>query len=388
VPRTVPLVNVRGVSIRATPSSFLAFVALLFVLVNAYFPGTLPNERGQTYWSVGFLTTFCLFLSVIVHELAHALVASARGVPVTAVTLMMFSGTSDIERDSQKPLDEALINIAGPAVSLVIATLALTARLAIPGQSLPLMGFLELVLILNLWLGVFNLLPALPLDGGHVVRGFIWYRTGDHRQATRVASLLGRLLAGLFFVGGVVLLLVSLNPGGGPVPDVFSYNPSIVAVIVILLAWFLNTGSRNAYRNAVLEHRFQGVPVSRIMTPDPHTVPAWMTIENVVNECFLQRGERSVAVVRDDDVLLGLVAYSDTRKVPRGEWGSHAVGEIMTSARDLIKVSPEESVDTAVKHMAEKHFNQLPVVENDRLVGMVARVNVLRFLDIKDESVA
>ena len=389
VPRTLPLATVRGISIRAYPSALLAFVALLLVLVTAYFPGTLPNEREQTYWSVGFLTTFCLFLSVIVHELAHALVASSRGVPVTAVNLMMFSGSSDIKRESQKPLDEAFINIAGPAVSLFIAALAITARLAIPGQSLPLTSFLELVLILNIWLGVFNLLPALPLDGGLAVRGFIWHRTGDYRRATHIASLLGRGLAALFFIGGLALLIFSFD-GGGPaqVPALLSYDPRILAVVVILLAWFLNAGSRNAYRHAVLEQRFHSVPVSRIMTPDPPSVPAWMSIENMVNEQFLQRGERSVAVVRDNDVLMGLVAYSDTRKVPRTEWGSRAVGEIMTPASELVLVSPADSVEVAVRHMAERHFNQLPVVENGRLVGMIARVNVLRFIDIKDESAA
>jgi len=389
VPRTFRLATLRGISIRAHPSAIFAFFVLLIVLVTVYFPGTLPNEQGQTYWSVAFLTTFCLFLSVVAHELGRALVASVRGVPVTSVSLMMFSGTSDISRESQKPLDELFINISGPVVSLVIAAVAIAARAALPGQSLPLMGFLELVLILNLWLGVFNLLPSLPLEGGHALRGLLWHQTGDYRRATRIASLFGRGLAGLLFAGGVALLIVSLDGGdAAAIPALFTYDTRIVALVMILVAWFLNSGARNAYRHVLLEERFHGVPVSKIMTPDPPTIPPSMSLEDVVNDYFLQRGERSVAVARDGDVLMGLIAYSDTRKVPRTEWGSRAAGEVMTPVSQLIRVSPDDNIDVAVKHMAERHFNQLPVVSDGRLVGMIARVNVLRFLEVKDESAA
>lgn len=387
VPRTFPLTTLRGITIRAHPSAVFAFGTLLLLLVAVYFRGTLPDEREQTYWSVGFLTTFCLFLSVVAHELGHALVASARGVPVTSVTLMMFSGSSDIKRESQKPLDEVLINVAGPAVSLFLAGLAIAALVSIPAQSLPLMRFLELVLILNIWLGVFNLLPTLPLEGGQALRGLLWHQNGDYQKATRIASLIGRGMAGVLFAGGLALLIASIGGAQAEIPAVFSGDPWIVAVIIMLVAWFLNIGARNAYRHVLLEQRFQGVPISRIMTPDPPTIPPSMSVESLVNEYFLQRGERSVAVA-NEDILMGLVAYSDTRKIPRTEWGSRAAGEIMTPASQLIKVSPGDSIDVAVKHMAEKHFNQLPVVQDGRLVGMIARVNILRFLELKDESAA
>src|SRR5436190_1042249 len=257
------LVTIRGVTIRASLSAVLGFMALLFILANAYFPGTIPQERSQTYWSVAFLTTLCLYLSVVAHEMGHALVATARGVPVSSVNLIMFSGTSDIKREGQRPLDEALINAAGPAVSLVLAALALVALVTIPSQSRPLVGFLELVLILNTWLGVFNLLPTMPLDGGQALRGFLWHRIGDYRRATHIASLVGRGLAGLLFVCGVGLLVVSLDPSRAPIPALLTYDSRIVALVIILVAWFLNTGARNAYRHAVTEQWFRGVPVSR-----------------------------------------------------------------------------------------------------------------------------
>jgi CBS domain-containing protein len=245
------------------------------------------------------------------------------------------------------------------------------------------------VLILNLWLGVFNLLPTLPLDGGHALRGFLWHKIGDFRRATRIASLFGRGIAGLLFVAGVALLITSLDGGGATaIPALVAYDTRIIAIVIILVAWFLNTGARNAYRHVLLEERFHGVPISQIMTPDPPTIPPSMSLETLVNDYFLQRGERSVAVARDGDVLMGLIAYSDTKKVPRTEWASRAAGEVMTPASELIKVSPDDHIDVAVKHMAEKHFNQLPVVSDGRLVGMVARVNVLRFLEVKDESAA
>src|SRR5438094_658847 len=160
------IASVRGIAIRVHISALIAFGMLVLPLAAVYFPAMLPRERAPTYWSVGFISTLFLFLSTLAHELGHSLVARLRGVPVESITLVMFGGSSDIRSDSEQPIDELLIAVSGPGVSLIVAGLAAVARLTIPNPSQPLMLFLESVLLLNIWLGAFNLVPTLPLDGG------------------------------------------------------------------------------------------------------------------------------------------------------------------------------------------------------------------------------
>jgi Zn-dependent protease/predicted transcriptional regulator len=381
---TFPFASVRGIPIRAHVSAVVAFAALVFILASAYLPSMLPAERGPTYWSVGFISTFFLFCSTIAHELGHSLVARARGIPVTSITLVLFGGSSDIRRENEKPLDELLIAVSGPGVSLVIAALAAGARYGIPHQSQPLMLFLESVVLLNIWLGIFNLLPTLPLDGGRALRGLLWQRMGDYRRATYIASLIGRGIAAALLVVGVALFVVSLEGERSPLTSVWGYEPRLVALVAVAAAWFLNSGARSAYRQVELQGRFAGIKVADLMTPDPVTAAPWTSLDEIVAQHFLQRGERAVAVVREGDVLMGLVTFGDVRKVARSDWPSRAAGEVMTPAADLVIVLPSDPVDVAIRHMAQRHLNQLPVVTDGKLVGMIARVNVLRLLEVKE----
>jgi len=362
-------------------SALVAFGILVLLLASVYFPAILPRERPATYWSVSFISTLFLFLSTVAHELGHSLVARLRGVPVESITLVMFGGSSDIRSDSERPLDETFIALSGPVVSLLVAALAATARLSIPNPSQPLILFLESVLLLNIWLGAFNLVPTLPLDGGRALRGLLWQRLGDYRRATRGASMVGQIIAALVLAAGVGLFIVSLDPAHNPIPSLLGYDPRGVALVALVIAWFLNSSARSSYRRVVMQGKFAGAKVSELMTKEPPSVPPWTRLDELVTDHFVEKGERAVAVVRDNDLLVGLVAYSDVNKIPRHEWASRAAGEVMTPTTDLITITPDDSVEMAIRHMAERHLNQLPVVVDGHIVGMVARVNVLRFLD-------
>jgi Zn-dependent protease/predicted transcriptional regulator len=381
----VSLLSVRGIAIQLHVSALVAFVGLLLLLASAYFPAVLPNEQERTYCSVAFISTLFLFLSTVAHELGHSLVARARGIAVHSITLVFFGGTSDIRRGDERPLDEVFIAISGPLASLIVALILIGMRVALPQPSPPLTIFLESVILLNLWLAGFNLLPTLPLDGGRAVRGLLWFGTGDQRRATRIASIIGQTLAAALFLGGVVLFILALDVARNPISTVAGYDSRIVALGALLVAWFTNNSARAAYRQAVLEDRFVGVNVERVMTPTPGGVPPWTSLEDIVTYHFLQRGERAVAVVRDEDVLAGIVAYSDVRKFPRADWPAKAAGEVMTPLTRIISVTPSDGIDVAIRHMAERHLNQLPVVVDGKLVGMVTRANVLRFLELDDK---
>jgi Zn-dependent protease/predicted transcriptional regulator len=385
VSKIYPLTSIAGIAIRAQASSAFAFAILLIVLATLYLPGFLPEAQAQTRWAVAFLSTLALFLSTLARELARCIIARQRGMAVQSITFMVFGCVSDVRRDGERALDEALISGGAPLISLVIAgVIGLILALA-PGLSEPLVIFLFSVFLLNLWVGLFNLLPALPLDGGRALRGILWHWTGDFARATWIASTIGRVFAAVFFLAGLALLVTSFDEAQRPFRSILGYEPRMVGIGAMLLAWFLNSGARGAQRQLALQGRFQGVTVSDIMTAEPPMVNPWTSIGELVATHFVQTGERAVAVVRDNDLLVGLVAYSDVQRVPRGEWGSHGAGEVMTAVKDLITVAPEDQIDVAVRYMAEKHLNQLPVVKNGRLVGMVARVNVLRFISPKDD---
>jgi CBS domain-containing protein len=293
----------------------------------------------------------------------------------------MFGGSSDIGTDDQRPSDECLIAISGPAVSILVTGLALAARWGVPNPSQPLAIFLESLILLNLWLGIFNLLPTLPLDGGRLIRGLLWQRSGDYQWATRIAALIGRGLAFTIFGAGLALFIASLDGARSQVPSIAGVDPRSIAIVAMLVGWLLNWGARTAQRQVMLQGRFSGVLVSQLMVSDPPRVHPWTPLTEVVEQEFLQRGERGVAVVREDDALVGLVAYRDARKIPTSDWPNRAAGEVMTPVAELITVTPEDNAEVAIRHMAQRHFNQIPVVAEGRLVGMISRGDVLRFVE-------
>jgi Zn-dependent protease/predicted transcriptional regulator len=382
---TIPIFSIGGVAVRAHGSALVAFVGLLLLLASGYFPSVLPNEQDRTYWSVAFVSTLFLFVSTIAHELGHSLVARARGIAVNTITLVFFGGSSDIKRSDERPVDEMLIAISGPGASLLVALTLVGIRLALPQPSPPLLIFLESVILLNFWLAGFNLLPTLPLDGGRALRGALWARTGDYGRATRIASVVGQTIAAALFLMGIALFILSLDVSRSPVPSVFGYDSRPVALVVLLVAWFINNSARAAYRQVVMEGRFAGVTVEQVMSTEPHTVPPWTSLEEIVSQHFLQRGERAVAVVRDENVFMGIVAYSDVRKVSRSNWSARAAGEVMTPADRVLSVGPQDKLDVAIRHMAERHLNQLPVLAEEKLVGMITRASVLRFLEVENK---
>ncbi len=390
---TFPIVTLMGVTIRAHVSAVIAFVALLLLLASSLFPSVLPRQREVTYWSVAFITTLFVFASTVTHELGHSLVARARGVAVSSISLVFFGGSSDIRRGDERPLDELLIEIAGPAASLLLALVMSGIRFGLlptgaawTPDPTPLMIFLEAIIFLNLWLAAFNLLPTLPLDGGRALRGLLWLSTGDYRKATRIASIVGQVMAAGLFVAGAVLFILTLDDRRNPLPTVLGYDSRMVALGALLVAWFINNSARAAYREVVLEERFAGVTIDRVMATNPTTVTAWTSLEDVVTQHFLQRGERAVAVVRDDNFFMGLVAYADVRRIPRSEWASRAAGEVMTPAAKVQSVTPQDGIDLAIRYIAERHLNQLPVLSDGKLVGMISRADIVRFLerDVQD----
>lgn len=379
--RAFTIATIGGVLIQARWSAAFAFVLLLWFLANLYLPTVLPKEAPLTLWSLAFISTLFLYASTIAHELGHCLVARARSVPVQAITVSMFGGNAEIPQEDQGPTDEALISIAGPLVSAVAAAVALTARLLIPNLSPPLTLFLEALFLLNAWLAAYNLLPVPPLDGGRALRGLLWRIQGDFLRATNIAVIIGRALAALIATGSVGLFVLSFDPATSPLPPWLASDSRLLSFVGLFLAWFLNNGARTVQRNAFMQQRLAGLTVAKLMSANPPKVQPWVSLAEIASDHLSGRRDRAVAVVRNDDVLVGLVAFSDVAKVPPKERPARTAGEVMTAAADLVTVSPDESVETAIRHMAQLHLNQLPVISEGRLIGMIDRASILELAE-------
>jgi len=313
------------------------------------------------------LATLLLFASVLGHELAHSLVARARGLPVKSITLFIFGGVSNIEQEPKSPGVEFQMAFVGPLTSLLIGGLSYLLLLAIRGGTSELSAMLGYLAVANLLLGLFNLLPAFPLDGGRVLRSIVWKISGNVRTATRAATLAGQGIAYLLILAGFYLIF------GGDILD---------GIWLGLIGWFLLSGAQSANSQAVLETMFKGVTVSEVMNSSPATVPANISLQKLVDELLLPRGWRSAFVLQGDQ-LAGLITLSDIRHIPRDEWGQTPVGFAMIPVEKLHMVSPQQSLNEVLPLMVAQDVNQLPVVADGRLVGVLGREDVVRFLEIR-----
>ncbi|MGZ3582643.1 MAG: CBS domain-containing protein [Ktedonobacterales bacterium] len=367
MPGSFRLFKVAGISIEVNISWLIILVLLASSLALTWFPSAVPRQSLVVYWVLGLIAALLLFGSVLVHELAHSLVAKARGLPVKSITLFIFGGVSDIEREPQSPGVEFQMAFVGPLTSLIIGSVSLLAGLAI-GKNSPLVAAtLDYLGLANLLLGGCNLIPGFPLDGGRVLRSIIWKATGSLRTATRWAAYVGQGVAYLLILFGIWLFFTGDIIGG---------------LWSGFIGWFLLQAAQAENTQVMLESVFKGVTVAQLMSPAPITVPSNRTIQQLVDEYLLPHAVRSVPVVRDYQ-LVGLITLADVRRVPRERWPQAFVSEAMIPVERLAVAHPEESLNEVLPRMAAPDVNQLPVVEDGRLVGILSRDAILRYIEIR-----
>ncbi|MCA9662209.1 MAG: site-2 protease family protein, partial [Myxococcales bacterium] len=331
--------------------------------------------------------------SIVAHELAHSLVGRRYGIVVRRITLFVFGGVATIENEPPSPAAEWWMAIAGPLASIFlgVAFLAIGGRLAGDAAVLaasdpelyfgalgPAATVLAWVGPINLLLGVFNLIPGFPLDGGRVLRAALWRIRGDFLAATRGASTVGRAIAWLMIFGGVGAAL------GAPPPGL---SPGVgQGLWLIFLGIFLSHAAREAYQQALVEQLLAGVSVARIMRRRPPVVEADLPIGVLVDAQLLGSDARAFPVVDDRGGLVGIVCLDDVRKAPRERWLDAAVGSIMTPVADLETAEPQTQAVDALRRMVARNVGQLPVIEHDRVVGLVRREDVIRWLQLHTEA--
>jgi len=362
--------RIRGIPIGVHYTWGIAVVMITWSLAAGYFPSSYPGWGRTTYWVVGAAAALLLFISVLLHELCHSMVAQARGLTVKSITLFIFGGVSNIGRESEDPQDEFLIAVVGPLSSLVLAGLFWLGGRAIPNDTSPLGAMLFYLSTVNLMLALFNILPGFPLDGGRVLRAILWGATGSMIRGTTIASVVGQVLAFAFMGYGIWQFFIEGEP--------------LTGIWIGFIGWFLNSAAEATRRQTAVQEGFRGVPVSSVMTPDPPYVPPSLPVRDLVNEYLLRRGLRALPVVTDGRIV-GLVSLSDVKHLPEERWDGNTVGAIMTRP-PLRTIEPDASVTSALEMLVAQDVNQLLVLDKDgTLLGMLSRGDVMRFLQLRSE---
>lgn len=365
--------SIGGFEIRIDLSWLLIFFLILWTLSANIFPANAPGYSGWVYFLMGITGTVFFFVSLILHELSHSVVARSKGIPVEGITLFIFGGVSRTRMDAETPGDEFQIAVVGPLMSLALA--ALFSLIWYVGQNVgfspAINGVTAYLAWINTLLAAFNLLPGFPLDGGRLFRSIVWKFTGNLRKATRVASIGGRVLGyGLIFLGFWQL---------------FSPAPNFIGGLwFILIGWFLNTAAEASYQDLLVRTMLEGSHVRDVMTLDPETVPSDLNLQALMDQYFFNRNYQSFPVMEGDRPI-GLVTLKQVKNISRDEWGRYTVRDIMMPIDRGITVRPEEDMSTVLEQMRETDSRRLLVVRNSHLEGILSVTDLANWLQRKRE---
>jgi Zn-dependent protease len=372
--------------------SWLLILMLVVWDLSTTFAQIQPDWSTFFAITMGILAALLFFLSVLLHELAHSLVAKSQGLPVNKITLFLFGGVANIREEPKSPGNEFTMAILGPVTSIVIGfVLLLLAGIGLQVQDLSqfdpmeflqgLGAFRTLAVWLgsiNVILGVFNLIPGFPLDGGRVLRSIIWAITDNLRTATRWASYVGQGIAWVMITGGIAMVFGIRIPlfGQGVVNGVW----------MILIGWFLNNAAIRSYQQLVVRDVLENVPVRQMTKRNPPTVSADITVESLIEDYIMQTDDHAFPVM-EDGKLVGIVCLDDVRRVPSGERQTKTISDIMTPKSDLITIKPDDPASDALKEISNRSIRQLVVLQDGELFGLVRRRDIVRYLQLQSDEI-
>jgi Zn-dependent protease/predicted transcriptional regulator len=379
--------RIAGIEVVMDWSLLIIFVLILVSLAGGVFPSWHPNWNPGLTWLTALGAAILFFISVLLHELSHALVGRRFGVSIRRITLFMFGGMAHMENEPPSWRAELMMALAGPLMSFALGILfgSLASLIAgpieldpeDPGRALSALGPVATLLAwlapINIILGAFNLVPGFPLDGGRVLRAIMWGVTGDFLLATRRASRAGQVIAWLLMAIGFLMII------GLRVP--FFGTGLVSGLWLIFIGWFLNNAALLSYRQLIVRESLEGVPVSCLMQTRFTRVDPDMRISTLLDEHVMASGQRAFPVEQAGK-LVGMVCVRDLHKRSRDAWDATTVREIMTPAEQLAIVSPQDDAFDVLALLGQRDLNQLPVVEDGRLLGLIRREDILKWLSL------
>ena len=362
-----------GIQFKLHYTWFIIFVLVTVSLSWQYFPFVYHDWSPLLYWVLGIVTSLLFFASVLAHELAHSLVSRINGIPVKSITLFIFGGMAQITREAARPGDELKMAAAGPACSLVIGGLFALLWLFTRGVIEPIAAIAFWLAWINVVLAVFNLIPGFPLDGGRVFRSLLWRFTGNYSRSTRIATRVGQGVGYLFILGGI--FIVFWHPLG-----LSWFN----GIWLAFIGWFLENAASSSYRQSKWRDALHGFSASQVMTTDNPVVPSDITVSQLVQDYIFTSGYRFF-IIADEGLLEGILTLDNIKSVSQQRWNATLVREIMTPVDQLKVAHPDQDALSILEQMDESDINQIPVVSGGRVIGLIARDNLIRFLRIRSE---
>ncbi len=357
-----------GINIYVDSSWVVIFILFTWLLAGQYFPRLFPQGSRAVFWGLGVATSLLLFASVFIHELFHSVVALKQGERVDNITLFILGGVSQIVDEPKKPLQEFSRAVVGPLASLFLAAVFYAVSRVLREGSPLLAAASSYLALLNAGLGVFNLLPGFPMDGGRVLRSLLWQATGNLKKATRAASLIGQGFAFLLIFLGIVQILRGFFGG----------------LWLILIGWFLHSAAVRGYDQVVIKQMLGGVRARDLMTTDYATVGPDLAVQSLVDDHILRKRER-VFLVQEGQELKGIVCLDDIKAAPRQDWMDTKVQDIMTARDRLEAVKPDADGSEVLKSLTDKNVNQVPVMDGNRVAGIICRTDFLHYIQVKTE---
>ena len=367
--RGLRVVTIGGIAIEVHPSWFLILGVIIYLLGAGLFPNAYEGWSTATYWLVAVGAAILVFVTVLIHELAHAVVAIRRGLPVPRITLFVFGGVSHLSRQPRSAGEEFFIAAAGPATSLALALVIFGASVLMRGTNEQLKALFEYLAFVNVLLAVFNILPGFPLDGGRVLRSIAWKRTRSFRKATRIATSTGEMFGWAVIAAGVVFLVMGMWVQG---------------IWIVLIGWFLLSAARGEGNSIRMDTILSRLTARDLMQRTFVEVTPGSTIQAVVDEHMIGEGERAV-VVANGDYVAGILTMSDIARVPRSEWASTPAQGVMTPRANVVTIAADVPATEVMPLLAQRRLNQLPVIDEGRMIGIISRREFLDRLQIAEE---
>ena len=367
-PKAINLIKIAGIQVSFDYSWLIVFGLVLFSMSAGYFPRYYPGHAALTYWLAGIFATLFFFASVVIHELAHSLMAIHLGLKISEITLFIFGGVSKLNEEPLDPVTELQVASVGPLSSFGLALIFWLVRGLVAGLHLGLLtGLFSYLTWINLALGVFNLVPGFPLDGGRVFRALYWWKTGSLTRATRLAADLGKGFAvALMVLGGVQIFLGDLIGG----------------LWFIFIGMFLRGLSQRGYEEVVIRKSLEGVQVRDIMTREVVSVAPDLTVSQLVHDYFLHYAYRAFPVEAEGRVL-GVATVTSVRHVPRPEQEVQKVAEAMIPVSEEWIITGEVSLADALRRMAQNEQDLLLVMQDEKMIGIITKTSLLRFIQVK-----
>ncbi len=368
---SIKLFKIFGIEIRLDYSWFIIFALLVYYFGFSYFPAILPGLNTGFIAIITLVTVLLFFFSILFHEVSHSVVAKKMGIPVSRISLFIFGGMSEIEKEPDKPTTELLMSIAGPIFSLFLGVIFviiwyLTRKIA--AISLP-AGYLAFI---NLALGIFNLLPGYPLDGGRVLRSIIWKTTKNLKRATFIASTIGRVVGFIMIAVGIYFIFT---------------NNFINGIWLAFIGWFVQSSAYLSYRQLIFDTSIKGFKVKDIMNENMVIVKNDITIGDLVNNYFMRYKYGIFPVVEDleNKKLIGFISIHDIKSIPREEWNSTRGSDIVEEVTEKEIIDGDAEANEAIKQMSKFNLNHLFILSDKKLKGMITKSDIMQFIKLYTE---